>query len=226
VNEAERELQHHLRAEGVLASRIEQLERETRRLRRINLFILVGAAILLGLGAALVGVSSKYGVPGTVADIVAARQFVLRGPDGAIRGVWGIDKEGALRFVLQDAEARPRARFNLLSDGSSGLTFTDSAGRPRAVFAALPDQSTSIVLADETGKSRVVLGVSDQGAATLVFADRGGGTKAGLGVDRNGSGSFTLLDRLGRAVAPLEAPGASDEVEDSEPAPPAPAPRR
>lgn len=218
------ERQQHLRAEAALSSRLEALEREGRRLRRMNMIIFVGAALILGLGVALVAVSARYGVPGTAADIVAARQFVLRGPDGSVRGVWGIDKEGAVRLVLQDGGERPRARLNLLQDGSAGLTFSDSAGHPRAVFAFLPDQSTSIVIADETGKSRAVLGVSDEGGATVVFADRGGATRAGLGVDRNGSGSFTLTDRLGRDLAnPEPQPGASDDTDDSTPAAPAPA---
>lgn len=201
--------QGHLRAEAALSRRLEEVEREYRRLRRFNVILLAIVAIILGLGTALVTVSSRYGVPGTVADIVAARQFVLRASDGTVRGVWGIDKDGALRLVLQDAKARPRAKLNLLADGSSGLTFSDSAGRARAVFAFLPDESTSLVLADETGKSRVVLGITNEGSANVVFADRAGATRAGLGVDRNGSGAFTLLDRTGREAA------------ESEPAPPA-----
>ncbi len=215
MTEATEDHRQHLLAEATLSHRLEEVEREYRRLRRLNLMFVVVAAIILGLGVALVTVSSRYGVPGTVADIVAARQFVLRGPDGAVRGVWGTDTGGALRLVLQDAQARPRTKLNLLSDGSSGLTFSDSAGRPRAVFAFLPDQSTSIVLADESGKTRVVLGISDDGGSTMVFADRNGATRAGLGVDRNGSGSFTLTDRTGREITEPEAQPSAAEEPDS-----------
>lgn len=227
MSEASHEDQQRLRREGALAARLDVVERESRRLRRTNILILVGAAILLGLGVALVAVSSRYGVPGTVADILAARQFILRGPDGAVRGMWGMDKDGALRLVMQDEQGHPRTRLNLLKDGSSGLTFSDSGGRPRAVFAFLPNQSTSIVLADETGKTRVVLGISDDGGSTVVFADRGGTTRAGLGVDRNGSGSFTLTDRMGRELAEPEAqPAMPDQRPDSAPLTSAPGRRR
>ena len=135
--------------------------------------------------------------------MVAARQFVLRGDNGVVRGMWGTEDDGTLRLVLQDASARARVKINLLNDGSSGLTFSDSTGKPRAVFAALPDQSTSIVLADEAGRGRIVLGLSADGGATLVFADRSGGTRASLGVDRNGNGTYTMTDRVGRE--PVEA---------------------
>lgn len=185
-----------------LLTRLDELEREYRRLRRFTLSLLVGTAVLLGLAVALVMMSSKYGLPGTVADVVAARQFVLRGPEGLIRGVWGTENDGTLRLVLQDRGGRPRVKLNLLNDGSSGLTFSDSAGRPRAAFALLPDQSSSIVLADEGGRTRTVLGISARGGATLVFADRAGATRAGLGVDANGSGTFMLTDRTGRALQP------------------------
>jgi hypothetical protein len=217
--------QGHLRAEAALSRRLEEVEREYRRLRRFNVILLAIVAIILGLGTALIAVSSRYGVPGTVADIVAARQFVLRASDGTVRGVWGTDKSGALRLVMQDAKGRARTKLNLLSDGSSGLTFSDSAGRARAVFAFLPDESTSLVLADETGKSRVVLGISSEGSATVVFADRAGATRAGLGVDRNGSGSFTLLDRTGRETTETEQSPPPDDSADT-PQQPAPAKKR
>lgn len=211
--------QQHLGTEAGLASRLEQVEREYRRLRRFNMILFVGAAVFLGLVVALLVVSSRYGVPGTVADIIAAQQFVLRGPDGTVRGVWGTDKDGALRLVLQDSQGRPRTKLNLLSDGSSGLTFSDSGGHPRAVFAFLPNQSSSIVLADPNGHTRVVLGVNEEGGATVVFADRAGATRAGLGVDRNGSGSFTLTDRTGRDVAEHEPQPSSDDTAESRLAP-------
>jgi hypothetical protein len=187
-----------VRGGEALAARMDHVEREYRRLRRLNAILLVGMALVVGLAAAMIALAGQYGLPGTTADIVAARQFVLRGDNGVIRGAWGTEKDGTLRLVLQDAAARPRVKLNLLNDGASGLTFSDSLGRPRAVFAALPDQSSSIVLADQAGRSRLVLGLSPDGGATLVFADGAGSTRAGLGVDANGNGMLTVRDRIGR----------------------------
>ncbi len=208
-----REQAQRVRGEAALSTRMDFLDREYRRLRRLNTILLVGTALVVGLATALIALAGQYGLPGTTADVVAARQFVLRGDNGVVRGVWGTEDDGTLRLVLQDASARPRVKINLLNDGSSGLTFSDSTGKPRAVFAALPDQSTSIVLADEAGRGRIVLGLSADGGATLVFADRSGGTRAGIGVDRNGNGTYTMTDRVGRA--PAEAAPPEESAQDT-----------
>lgn len=187
-----------------LAERLDTVEREYRRLRRLALTLLVTVALLLGLGVALVAVSMRHGAPGSVAEVVAARRFVLRGVDGKIRGVWGTHEDGSVRLVLQDGQERQRTKMDLLGDGASGFSFADSAGNPRAVFAFLPDQTASLVFADEAGKTRSVLGVSAGGSATLVFADQSGATRAGLGVDQRGTGTFTLVDRVGRDLMQSE----------------------
>ncbi len=208
MNEPDQAAQvHRLRGEAALATRMDYLDREYRRLRRLTNILMVGTAVVVGLAAALIALSGRYGLPGTTAQIVAARQFILRGDRGVVRGIWGTEKDGTLRLVLQDRDANPRVKLNLLNDGASGLTFSDSVGRPRAVFATLPDQSTSIVLADDAGRTRIVLGLAADGEATVVFADRSGRTRAGLGVDRNGAGTFTMADRTGRETlesAPAE----------------------
>jgi hypothetical protein len=208
--------------EVAIHSRLEELERESRRLRRYTVSLLIGLAVLLGLGVAFAVVSAQYGVPGTVADIVAARQFVLRGQGGAVRGLWGSEADGSIRFVLQDAKGRPRVKLNLLSDGSAGLSLADSAGYPHAVFALLPDNSGSLAFADGSGITRSVVGVSSDGQATLVFADRKGATRASLGVDGQGEGALQILDRQGRpAAAESPAPILDSTVSESPRAPPA-----
>jgi hypothetical protein len=199
-----------------LAQRLEDVEREYRRQRRLSIWLLTILAILLGLGVAFVLVSARHGMPGTVGDVVSARRFVLRGEDGKIRGIWGTNEDGSVRLVLQDDEEQQRTKLDLLTDGASGLTFADSAGHPRAVFAFLPDQTASLVFADASGRSRSVLGVAEGGSATLVFADKGGVTRAGLGVDQNGTGTFTLVDRGGQDLAQPEVePPVSQESQDS-----------
>jgi hypothetical protein len=208
-----------LRINAAHARRLEDLERDMRRLRRLNTALLLGTGILLGLAAAFVYVSRHYGVPGTVSDIVAARQFVLRGQDGPIRGVWGTEEDGTMRLVFQDAGGRPRVRLNLLNDGASGMSLVDTAGHPRAVFALLPDNSSSFAFADGSGTTRAVLGVSPDGSATLVFADNDGSTRSRIGVDHLGGGTFTMNDRQGRPVG-----GEPEQIEEpaQDSAPPAP----
>ena len=214
---ARSEEQARHRPEVVFLHRLEALERENRRLRRYSTYAFMGLAILLGLIVALVWMSGRQGAPGTVADQVAARQFVLRDKTGAIRGVWGLGEDGAVRLALQDQAARPRVKVSLLQDGTAGLSFADSAGHPRAVFALLPDQTGSVAFADEAGRTRSVLGISADGSANIVFADRSGSTRAGLGVDEAGHSTFTLADRMSDSQAPVTE-SVGGEASDSQPA--------
>ena len=124
---------YELRAEGRIVNRLEQLERDNRRLRRYTTTMLVVMAMVLGLGAALIWYSVRSGLPGSPL-IVSARQFVLRDNEGTTRGAWGLGEDGAVRLVLNDGEGRQRVRLSLLRDGSAGLSFADSADRKLAVL--------------------------------------------------------------------------------------------
>ena len=217
------------RPEVMFLNRLETLERENRRLQRSTNLSFICIAILLGLVVALVWVTGKHGMPGSVAREVAARQFILRDQNNVLRGVWGLGEDGAVRLVLQDQAGHPRVKVSLLQDGTSGLSFSDSAGHARAVFALLPDQTGSVAFADESGKTRSVLGISADGSSNIVFADRAGSTRAGLGVDARGQSTFTLADKMSEAAPP---PAVTESVggEAADSAPPTskarPIPRR
>jgi hypothetical protein len=185
---------HELRGEGRIAHRLDELERDNRRLRRYATSMLVIVAMVLGLGAALIWYSVRSGLPGSPLT-VSARQFVLRDASGNVRAALGLGEDSAVRLVLNDSNERQRVRLSLLGDGSAGLSFADSADRKLAVFGILPDHTTNLALTDPAGIPRVVLGVSPNGSTNIVFADRAGNTRAGLGVDTHGLGTFTLIER-------------------------------
>jgi hypothetical protein len=192
---------HELRGEGRIAHRLDELERDNRRLRRYTTMMFVVTAMVLGLGAALIWYSVRSGLPGSPTT-VSASQFVLRDAQGNVRGAWGLDKEGSVRFALSDAGERQRVRLSLLQDGSAGLSFSDSADRKLAVLGLLPDHTTNLALTDPAGIPRAVLGVASDGSSNLVFADREGAARAGLGVDSRGLGTFNVAD--GSAAAGRE----------------------
>ena len=203
-----------------LSIRIEELGRENRRLRRLWMGTVVSGALLLGLAAALVIVSARHGLPGTVADVIEARQFLLRDPSGAIRGSWTGGDKGAMRLQLQAAGSKAGLSLAVLENGASGITVRDSAGRSRAVLGLLPDQTVSLLFADENGTTRTVLSLVRGGASTLVFADRSGNAKVGMGVNARGQSTLTLPEPPEARVetpAPVE-PAPSDS--------PAPTPTR
>jgi hypothetical protein len=210
--------------------RVETVEREGRRLRRLWLASLISIAVLLGLATALVIVSARHGLPGTVADVIESRQFLLRDADGMVRGAWGTLPDGTMRLSLQAPGSKAGVTLTALKGGASGLTFSDSSGRSRGVFGILPDETLSLTFGDRTGMIRTALGLNPEGSATLVFADRSGAMRAGLGVDSRGAGTFTVVDRPGaQSAAPEAAPDDSASADTTPAAPPppkAPAKRR
>jgi hypothetical protein len=216
---------HELRAEGRIVNRLEQLERDNRRLRRYTTLMLIVVAMALGLGTALLWYSVRSGLPGSP-QTVSARQFILRDATGRVRGAWGVDDSGAVRLALSDQGEHQRVRLSLLQDGSAGLSFADSADRKLAVLGLLPDNTTNLALTDPAGIPRAVLGVASDGSSNLVFADREGSTRAGLGVDSRGLGTFSLAER-DAGEAREELPDTLQvEQDDSVDAAPAAAPKR
>jgi hypothetical protein len=207
---------------GIL-SRVETVERENRRLRRLWISSLISIAVLLGLATALVIVSARHGLPGTVADVIESRQFLLRDADGMVRGAWGTLPDGTMRLSLQAPGSKAGVTLTALKSGASGLTFSDSSGRSRGVFGILPDETLSLTFGDRTGMIRSSLGLNPEGSATLVFADRSGAMRAGLGVDSRGAGTFTVVEHPGaRTAEPEPEPESDDSAAADTPPPPAP----
>jgi hypothetical protein len=185
--------------EAAIGHRLDDLERDNRRLRRYTTSMLVGIAMLLGVSGVLLYFYGGPGLPGS-AQIISGRQFVLRDAAGKVRGVWGTAKDGSVRLALSDPRGHQRVRLSLLEDGSAGLIFADTADRKLAVLGLLSDNTTTLALTDASGVPRAVLGVAANGSSNLVFADAVGATRAGLGVDVRGLGTFTLADRSGGAA--------------------------
>jgi hypothetical protein len=175
-----------------LTDRIEDLARENRRLRRLWMGTVVTGALLLGLATALVIVTAQHGLPGSIANVIEARQFVLRDASGNIRGTWNTSENGSMRLSLQAPRSKAGLSLAALADGASGITVRDSAGRSRVVVGLLPDQTVSLLFADENGTTRTVLSLVRGGSSTLVFADRSGDAKVGMGVDSRGQSTLTL----------------------------------
>ena len=205
-----------------LSIRVEELARENRRLRRLWMGTVVAGGLLLGLATALVIVSARHGFPGAVPDVIEARQFLLRDPNGAIRGSWATGDRGSMRLQLQAPGSKAGLSLAVLEGGASGITVRDSAGRSRAVLGLLPDQTVSLLFADENGTTRTVLSLVRGGSSTLVFADRSGDAKVGMGVDARGQSTITLPEPPESRV---EVPPPEDSVSVESPSPGSQKPR-
>jgi hypothetical protein len=180
--------------EPAVLRRLEAVERENRRLRRLSQYAITGTAIGLGVAAMVIFLAARRGIPGLTADTLESHQFVLRDKRGTVRGVWDTSDKGLPRLMLQGVTGATGIKLSLLDDGTSGLAFSDSAGRTRAVVALLADGTSSLAFADERGITRSVLSVSPAGGATLVFADRNGNNRSGMGVDARGQAVTTMND--------------------------------
>ena len=91
---------HELRAEGRIVNRLEQLERDNRRLRRYTSLMLIVVAMVLGLGTALLWYSVRSGLPG-------APQTFRPGSSSCamprkVRGAWGLETVERCDWSLSD----------------------------------------------------------------------------------------------------------------------------
>jgi hypothetical protein len=172
-----------------LVGRLDELQDENRRLRRLGITVL-GAGALLLLGAAVLTIVAMRQM--STATTVHARGYVLEDAAGQIRGAWGVTREGGVQLVLADAQGKARVRVSALEDGSPGLALVDANGQSRAAMGLLSDGTITLVFADPEGHSRAVLGLTASGASSLALADGHGVTRAGLGVAPNGKPTVTV----------------------------------
>jgi hypothetical protein len=179
-----------------LIARVATMERELKGLRGSNRLLGIGLLAALGLAALAVLQPEFLAMPGT-SGVVQARDFVLVGPDGQVRGRWSVADNGVnATLVMQDQQETPRLTMTVGGDGP-GVSFADATGQNRVALGVLADETSSLVFAGRNGETRAVLGMSrtDRGtAASLVLADAGGQSRIGFGVDDGGLGSVLLPD--------------------------------
>jgi hypothetical protein len=187
------------RVEQVILQRLDYVERENRRLRRLSHLLLAGLAILLGLTTSLLVVFARQSM--AAADVVQARRFVLRDENGLIRAVLGMQPDGSSRFALQDRDGQPRLQLTLLSDGSPGVALKDREGQNRAVLALPPDDMPQLVFADRQGNNRASLGLAPDGVSSLILADSNGEPRAFLAVGPDGTPDLMLYEHVRESAA-------------------------
>src|SRR5262245_42321505 len=122
-----------------VVARLEKLEKENRRLKRLGVGV-----VLLGATALLMG--------GQATKTVEAEKFVLRDTNGRQRAALGLTRSAddpSVAFILYDEEERSRAALGVNKDGP-GLYFTDPSGKHRAVLAR-NNEGIGFDLLDEKG---------------------------------------------------------------------------
>ena len=127
-----------------LRKRLERLERESRRLKRATLLIIVGATAALLMGQI---------APHRPVKTLEAEEFVLRDGRGQIKASLGTT-QGPSATILQihGENGKPRTRVTVSSDGTSSLEVLDSSEQVRVLLGVRENGSPRIWLGNEAGK--------------------------------------------------------------------------
>jgi hypothetical protein len=135
--------------------RLERLERDNRRYKRVASLAVacVGLAVLLGAAP-----SKKAKIP----DEVRAGRFVLVDKAGNAHAQWATTAEKQPYLVLSDAAGKPRLNLSLSQYGEPFLSFTDAAGN-RRIGLSLDLYGVLLHFNDDGGKLRAALTVPAEG---------------------------------------------------------------
>ncbi len=148
-----------------VVDRLERVERENCRLKRIGLVLLLIPTALLVMGQAR--------QPRTV----EAEQFVLRDPQARQRAtleMWA----GSAALRLFDNDGRMRAMLGVTSKGDAGLSLFDAAGNNTANLASL-GVSSSLALSTGAEKRLPMMDAIRQPGITLHTGREGVGLELG-----------------------------------------------
>lgn len=152
------------RASDVLVRRIERLERENRRFKRVGVALALGLVAVLLMGQA----------PGR-ARTLEAEKLVLKDRGGKIRAVLGEDGEDReLGLYLYDGKQVPRVAVSLDRAGSPMLRMVSEIGADRVRL----DPIGGLNLYGDAG--RVYLSVKLGNEPSLDLIDKDGWTRASL----------------------------------------------
>ncbi len=188
-----------------LTQRVERLERENGRLKR------VGAVIVFGIVAAFL-----MGQAMPRSTTVEAQRFVLKDKRGTVRAVLGgaavgdatgevvgllvYDKKHVVRAVLALREddspalslADEKANERVIVDTSSGMQIIGNG--PRLSLGVQLGNEPTLQLFDKDGWMRSSLSLADSSGAPVVkFNDPRGDTRATITVGSNGKAQLMLM---------------------------------
>jgi len=207
-----------LSAQDQITERLDRLERDSRRWRRLALGSWLAVAALL-----LLGQSPPRVVKPNPARTVEAERFVLRDARGGIGAMLGWGADDTPRLALNDSKGQPRAVLSIGPGGTPGLTLLDTDGTTtRAALVVGTDGAPGFALFDPAGKPRLAAalfhgagaaraGAAREPAPALVAYDGAGVVRVTFGI-RGSDAALELADNRGtaRTVVRVPADGAPD----------------
>jgi hypothetical protein len=171
-----------------LWSRLESLERQNRRIKRIGTLLLVLAGSVF-----LMGQATKAVKP------VEATRFILKNAKGKKRAELGIRLDGPELAFFNDKE-QALLSIGLLEEGPE-LLLLSSEGKKLASLS-LTVTGPMLSLSDQTGVKRLNLSVVD-GSPAVGILGTGGDAKAALGLTPTGNPFLQLFGSIEHGGAQL-----------------------
>ena len=208
-----------LTAPDSLSVRLDRLERESRRWRRVALGSWVAIAALFLLGQSP---PRPAGSPNP-ARTVEAERFVLRDARGHAGATLGWEADSTPRLALHDPAGQTRAVLTVGAGGAPGLTLLDADGvTARAALVVGPDGAPGFALFDPAGKPRLAVALfhgrapsrpagGAEPAPAVVAYDAAGVVRATFGI-RGADAGLELADSRGtaRTVLRVQSDGTPD----------------
>ncbi len=127
-------------ATNSVVQRLEHVERENRRLKRLGSFLIFGVAAVVLMG------ETKG------ARVVEAEKFVLRDLVGKARAALSTMPDGSVGLAILSADGKSLS-LSAEGDGTMGLTMYDKSKKLRAEIFTLADGSAGLALYDASGKA-------------------------------------------------------------------------
>jgi hypothetical protein len=210
----------HVPPADAVMLRLDRLERENRRWRRLALgsWLALAAVGLLGQSAA------PPARPAGATRVIEGERFVLTDAGGRIGATLGWEASNTPRLALHDPAGRPRAILSVGAGGAPGLTLLDPDGQtPRAALVVGPDGAPGLALFDPAGKPRLVTALFHPKGAAARTGGRRDPTPAMVAYDadcavrvtvglRGAEAGLELADARGaaRALVSVKADGTPD----------------
>jgi hypothetical protein len=158
-----------------IEERLEDMERELRRVKRRNRWLL-GAILLVVVGLIAPEVFETTAIRARSKEVetaneIRAMSFVLEDENGTVCAMLTATKDGPM-LGLYDENGKTRAGLRLTKDGPD-LVLLDENGKTRVMLAVLKDNS-GLWLLDENGLARAGLGLVTKYGSGLWLYDKNG----------------------------------------------------
>lgn len=211
-------------------TRLDNLERQNRRLRRAVSALGLSLAALATLGFVRPGPATTPVIGQDIqADTVTAKELILVNEAGDQLGTLGVDSQGFPMFLLRKDKSSAVITLNNPSlalrgddgkrgawigqdtQGGMGVSLNSERVTDGVRIKVKPDGASGVYVLAEDGRERVALERLTDGSAAASVRDGRGLPRSFLGMDPSGSSSLLLLDengakRAGLVVQPGGAP--------------------